>query len=200
MRYREHHGTRKNEARLTVSSRIHLITSDPRNLQATLALALLWALLCFSRVNGFAAWVVETLAGGPPYYGSVDGVGTLATFFAPAGIALVDSGALVVSVARFRRSTRLHLPLHEACAHLIFLQTDLAGNVIRRIDLSSGAVSTVAGVVGMSGFSDGAGTAATFLLPWGISAAWDASPAPFAVIVRARKGVGARMRCELHTL
>jgi hypothetical protein len=50
-------------------------------------------------------------------------------------------------------------------------QADCYNNLVRRIDVSSGAVTTLAGGLGgtTSGFADGVGTAATFNQPKGVA-------------------------------
>jgi NHL repeat len=84
--------------------------------------------------------VVSTLAGsGAP--GFTNGTGAAAAFFGPQGV-VVDSGNLYVS--------------------------DLGNHAIRKVVLSSGAVSTVAGS-GSPGSSNGIGTAASFHFPFGMA-------------------------------
>ncbi len=80
-----------------------------------------------------ATGIVTTLAGNGA--GSADGVGTLATFNQPRGIALSPDGtfALITDRSNFR---------------------------VRRLDMASKTVTTVAGLI--QGFEDGAGTVAKF--------------------------------------
>ena len=44
-----------------------------------------------------AAWVTSTLAGSPGNYGKVNGAGTSATFYSPAGVAVAPSGTIYVA-------------------------------------------------------------------------------------------------------
>ena len=88
---------------------------------------------------------VTTFAGGDgaTYSGYADGIGTLATFANPAGVALVPTGTSA-------------------------LVCDTVNNLLRRIDLSTKTVYTVAGQTG-SGFSDGVGSNARFRGPKGVA-------------------------------
>ena len=74
--------------------------------------------------------------------GSVDGTGTSASFSNPTGIA-TDGSNLYVA--------------------------DGTNHTIRKIVLSSGVVSTLAGTAGSSGTSDGTGTSALFYTPYGLA-------------------------------
>jgi len=85
--------------------------------------------------------VVTTLAGAAGVAGYVDATGTAARFNYPAGIAVDAAGNVFVS--------------------------DRSNNVIRRIS-TAGAVSTFAGVVGVSGSDDGTGSGALFNQPGGL--------------------------------
>jgi len=85
---------------------------------------------------------VTTLAGSAGVSGSTDAIGTAATFNTPHDIA-TDGASLYV--------------------------TDVLNNTIRKIDISSGTVSTLAGKAGVAGTADGQGTAATFNGPLGIA-------------------------------
>ena len=83
---------------------------------------------------------VATLAGaGMP--GSADGNGVSASFSFPAGIALDASGNLLVA--------------------------DMGNNTIRKVS-PAGTVTTVAGMAGIQGSSDGVGSSARFNSPWGV--------------------------------
>lgn len=88
------------------------------------------------------AGIVSTLAGSTTP-GSVDGVGSIAKFSRPLGIALDSQGILYV--------------------------TDYNNSCVRRID-SAGQVSTLAGLANMPGYSDGPGNMARFNGPYGIIA------------------------------
>ena len=83
---------------------------------------------------------VSTLAGSGAV-GSLDGVGTAATFSYPAGIAVDSSGNVFVG--------------------------DRGSNKIRKI-APGGAVTTVAGT-GVAGSADGPGSTATFSMPYGVA-------------------------------
>jgi len=87
-------------------------------------------------------YTVSTFAGLSPYSGA-DGTGALATFNGP--YASVSDGAGNLYVA------------------------DSSNDTIRKIVIATGAVTTVAGQVGVSGAADGTGTAATFSVPEGIA-------------------------------
>ncbi len=85
---------------------------------------------------------VTTLAGKAGSYGSTDGQGTAALFYGPRGIAASGDGTVYVA--------------------------DSLNAVIRKIS-PSGAVTTLAGTAGVTGTSDGTGSAAKFDLPYGIA-------------------------------
>lgn len=89
-----------------------------------------------------ATGVVTTLAGTAGSSGSADGIGNTATFFAPTNIT-TDGTNLYV--------------------------TDTYNHTIRQVVISTGAVTTLAGTAGSSGFADGTGTAARFYQPTGIT-------------------------------
>ncbi len=89
-----------------------------------------------------AAGVVTTFAGGAGVAGSADGTGTAARFNAPNGVAVDSSGNVYVS--------------------------DSTNNLIRKIT-SAGVVTTLAGVVGVSGTQDGTGSGALFNHPTGLA-------------------------------
>jgi hypothetical protein len=86
--------------------------------------------------------VVTTLAGSVSAYGSADGTGIAARFYSPYGIAVDGAGNVYVA--------------------------DTFNYVIRKIT-STGVVTTVAGKAGISGSTDGAGSAARFGLLYGIA-------------------------------
>jgi sugar lactone lactonase YvrE len=90
--------------------------------------------------------VVTTFAGKLGISGSANGTGTAAEFDLPSGLAFDASGNLYVS--------------------------DTGNSTIRKIK-PSGAVSTFAGVVGASGFTNGAAGSAQFSSPLGIAVAPD---------------------------
>ena len=88
-----------------------------------------------------ASAVVSTFAGSG-VVGSANGTGTAATFNGPANTT-TDGTNLYVA--------------------------DSGNNTIRKIVIATGAVTTLAGQAGVSGATDGAGTAATFNYPSGIT-------------------------------
>jgi sugar lactone lactonase YvrE len=90
------------------------------------------------------AGIVTTIAGYSAMWGAADGAGTNALFFGPAGIAVDASGSLYV--------------------------VDSGNNTLRKVT-SSGVVSTLAGLAGVSGSSDGTGSAAQFYYPSGVAVA-----------------------------
>jgi DNA-binding beta-propeller fold protein YncE len=85
---------------------------------------------------------VSTLAGDTSYYGSADGIGSAASFYNPNGITLLGADLYV---------------------------TDSTNNLVRKIEIATGAVTTVAGVPGTIGSTDGSGDAAGFYFPIGIT-------------------------------
>jgi hypothetical protein len=82
---------------------------------------------------------LRTLWGTPAAAGSSDGVGAQATFRSPTGIVSDHAGLLYVA--------------------------DTGNNTLRRIDVSSGLVTTVAGKAGEGGATDGPGAMARFSTP-----------------------------------
>lgn len=89
-----------------------------------------------------AIGVVTTLAGSAGSPGSADGTGGVARFVDPAGIT-IDGTNLYVA--------------------------DTYNCTIREIIISTGVVTTIAGIAGNSGTADGTGSAARFDRPWGIT-------------------------------
>ncbi|HUI67542.1 MAG TPA: hypothetical protein VL087_04990 [Nitrospirota bacterium] len=89
-----------------------------------------------------ASSLVSTLTGSAGISGSNDGTGTAALFQAPCGIA-TDGTNLYVA--------------------------DTGNNTIRKVVISTGVVTTLAGSAGVPGSADGTGAAATFNLPFGVT-------------------------------
>src|ERR1039457_3954906 len=94
------------------------------------------------RKFSLATGVVSTLAGKLGYTGSTDGAREMARFSGP--FAIVTDG------------TYLYV-------------TDSSNNTIRKIEIVTGTVSTLAGSAGNSGAADGTGSAARFNMPSGIT-------------------------------
>ena len=88
--------------------------------------------------------VVTTIAGHAGYSGGADGTGSAATFDSPSAITIDASGNLYVG--------------------------DTGNFTIRQVVPSTGAVTTLAGLAGTSGSTDGLGSAARFFQPAGIVA------------------------------
>ncbi|OIO55049.1 MAG: hypothetical protein COX57_01895 [Alphaproteobacteria bacterium CG_4_10_14_0_2_um_filter_63_37] len=86
--------------------------------------------------------MVTTLAGSPGTWGGADGIGAAASFNGPSGI-VCDGASLYVA--------------------------DYANHTIRKIDLATTRVTTLAGTAGLSGSGDGVGAAARFNNPYGIT-------------------------------
>ena len=89
-----------------------------------------------------SAGVVTTFAGGAGISGTTDGTGTAARFNYPTGVTVDSSNNLYVA--------------------------DTTNNTIRKIT-SAGVVTTLAGLAGISGSSDGTGNAALFNTPGGLA-------------------------------
>ena len=89
-----------------------------------------------------SAGVVSTLAGLAGSYGSADGPGSAARFLSPAGLAVDSYGNVYVA--------------------------DSGNHTIRKIS-PAGVVSTIAGLAGSYGSTDGAGPAARFFYPTGVA-------------------------------
>jgi sugar lactone lactonase YvrE len=141
--------------------------------------------------------VVTTLAGSAGIPGSNDGTGTAARFDYPRGIAtdgtnlyVADSGnstirKIIISTgvvttlagaAGIQGSTdgsgaaaRFTWPMGLATDGTSLFVADTGNNTVRKIIISSGVVSTIAGSAGNSGSTDGIGTAALFGHPIGVA-------------------------------
>jgi hypothetical protein len=88
--------------------------------------------------------VVSTLAGQAGTSGSVDGTGTAASFYGPQGLAVDTNGHLYIA--------------------------DTNNDTVRQMVISTGAVTTVAGLAGNAGSVDGDSSAARFDFPSGVAA------------------------------
>ncbi|MHB8418028.1 MAG: NHL repeat-containing protein, partial [Myxococcales bacterium] len=95
------------------------------------------------RTVAVATGVVTTLAGSPGVAGSADGTGAAARFDQPSGIAFDGAGNLYVA--------------------------DYANCAIRMVAVATGAVTTLAGSLGICGSADGIGAAARFDGPSGLA-------------------------------
>ena len=89
-----------------------------------------------------ATGVVTTVAGQTGVAGSADGANSQAQFYFPSGVAVDTAGNLYIA--------------------------DTDNHTLREI-VASGAVSTLAGLAGISGSADGTGTAARFNFPTGVA-------------------------------
>ncbi|HEX9103442.1 MAG TPA: hypothetical protein VF997_14620, partial [Polyangia bacterium] len=83
--------------------------------------------------------VVSAVAGSPRVAGANDGVGAKARFNGPSALAADGKGALYVA--------------------------DTLNDAVRKIDLATGTVTTAAGVLGVTGYDDGAAAMAHFAQP-----------------------------------
>lgn len=142
------------------------------------------------------AGVVTTLAGAAGIGGSVDGTGSSARFLRPTGIAVDASGNIYVSSdhairritsagvvttiagqagvtgsadaigtsARFNNPSGLAMALDGS-----LLVADSLNHTLRKIILASRQVSTLAGLAGNQGSTDGTGSAARFFFPFTVS-------------------------------
>jgi DNA-binding beta-propeller fold protein YncE len=91
-----------------------------------------------------SAGVVTTIAGLAGTSGTLDGTGTTARFNFPRGIA-IDSGGAFLYVS------------------------DTSNHTIRKISISGGTVTTLAGTAGIAGHVNGIGTGASFDMPTGLT-------------------------------
>src|SRR5208283_2659603 len=82
---------------------------------------------------------VSTLAGQALIYGSADGTGSSANFYYPSGVATDNAGNLYIA--------------------------DTDNHTIREVVAATGAVTTLAGLAGVSGSDDGTGSDARFDSP-----------------------------------
>jgi DNA-binding beta-propeller fold protein YncE len=92
----------------------------------------------------FASATTSTLAGSAGLIGSTDGVGSAARFNSPQGLVVNPAG------------------------NTLYV-TDLLNHAIRRVVISNGSVTTLAGTAGASGYADGTGILASFNYPWGLA-------------------------------
>lgn len=131
------------------------------------------------------AGVVTTLAGQADQAGNADGIGTAASFRSPTGIAVDSAGVVYVadtgnrSIRRITAAgvvttltlsgTALSEPRGVAVSSAgVITVADYGTHTIRAI-ATNGSISTVAGVVGLPGTTDGSGAAARFHFPSGVA-------------------------------
>ncbi|WP_298438333.1 hypothetical protein [Geobacter sp.] len=138
---------------------------------------------------------VTTLAGTAGTVGATDGIGTVANFITPEGITTDGKNVYVTDNTTIRKiviATSEVTTLAGAASTVgttdgigsaarfsgskgittdgTFLYvTDYSNFTIRKIEISTGTVTTLAGSVGSMGSTDGTGAAASFFLPTGIT-------------------------------
>lgn len=95
---------------------------------------------CLRRIT--PAGIVSTLAGGPGLAGSADGVGTAARFDSPSALAVAPDGTVYIS--------------------------DTGNHTLRRLD-RNGRITTLAGLAGVSGATNGVGSQVRFNAPLGLA-------------------------------
>jgi sugar lactone lactonase YvrE len=155
--------------------------------------------------------LVSTLAGnGSP--GSANGIGSTAQFSQPLGVALNAAGTLALvadtgnqlirridvpsgtvttlagraltsgSADGYTATARFNLPVGIAidAGGTVALVSDYQNHTIRKIDLLTGLVSTLAGKAGVAGAQDGVGASARFKNPSGVALSADGA---FALVV-----------------
>lgn len=144
-----------------------------------------------------ASGVVSTVAGAANMYGSTDGVATAASFASPKAITtdgtnlfvsdssnhtirkIVIATGKVTTMAGYAgiggaidgvgSSARFRSPYGLTTDGTSLFVSDFGNHTIRRVDIATGVVTTLAGVSGTSGSDDGTGTAARFYYPYGIT-------------------------------
>lgn len=121
---------------------ILLLSCKPTSSDASFGLLALQGGESGNEVNSLSFSAVTTLAGPTTGPGALDGTGTAASFNEPRSI-VSSGGNLYVA--------------------------DSTNHIIRRIEISTGAVTTLAGTAGRSGSVDGTGSAARFSNPDGIT-------------------------------
>lgn len=122
---------------------------------------------------------MTTLAGSRRGY--ANGLGTAALFNYPRGVALDAAGAVALVVRGSVRGSPSHTAVPHSLPPPLLLQADTENHVIRRVDVASGLVTTLAGKLAAIS-TDGVGTAASFYHPSGI--AMDAAGAVAFVVRR----------------
>ncbi len=110
---------------------------------------------------------VSTLAGAALSIGSTNGVGAASRFNLPFGVAMDAVGAVAIIVSTKGEDASCSGVLTQHA--LVCMQTDQNNNLIRRINVSSGSVTTLAGIALSMGSTNGVGTAARFNSPYGVA-------------------------------
>lgn len=147
----------------------------------------------YVRQVSIATGAVTTLAGnGTP--GSADGDFNLARFYYPLGVTHVAQRLYVIeaeghtvrkldlvagtistvaSIAAYTdgvaAAARLSDVFHTATDGTHLYLAGYGGNIIRRVTIATGEVTTIAGLAGTAGSTDGVGSAARFISPFGIT-------------------------------
>jgi hypothetical protein len=123
------------------------------------------------RLYNVSSGAISVLAGTVGATGSSNGVGSNALFNAPSGVAVDAAGtfALVVRVVGLGEGRRIANAQRSCRLRWVPVQTDYNGYLVRRIVISSGAVTTFAGLANTFGHLNGVGTSATFRQPWGVA-------------------------------
>ena len=143
-----------------------------------------------------ATGAVTTLAGLAGTSGTVDGTGTAARFRQPTGITTDGTNLYVADSANHEirqiviatgvvttlagsltggaadgtgAAASFHNPIKITRDGTNLYVTEFTNKLIRKIVISTGAVTTLAGVAGVNGSADGTGTAATFASPEGVT-------------------------------
>jgi DNA-binding beta-propeller fold protein YncE len=116
----------------------------PRSSSTGIVLGAVLGTFVFAATAGAQSLWVRPLAGPLGGPGSADGYGSVARFNKPQGVAVTGSGDTAYVA-------------------------DMENGTIRKIDLTTGAVSTLAGLALQPGSADGVGSAARFKYPYGVA-------------------------------
>ena len=135
---------------------------------ARLWVAVVAAGVAAGTVRAQTSYSISTLAGQPNSPGAVDAVGAAARFQFPAAVVADASGNLYIA--------------------------DTTNHAVRKVVVSTGAVTTVAGLLGTSGTADGAGTLARFNQPQGLALDSAANKLYVSETCGSSRSIGARQR------
>jgi DNA-binding beta-propeller fold protein YncE len=116
----------------------------PRSSSTGIVLGAVLCTFLFAVAAGAQSLWVRPLAGPLGGPGSADGYGSVARFYSPRGVAVTASGDTA-------------------------FVADMDNSTIRKIDLATGAVSTLAGLARQPGSADGVGSASRFTYPYGVA-------------------------------